>query len=180
MKTQKILIITMLLCLIGLATACENKTAKQDDDNGDGGNPQSGSLFGTHWRLTAFVDVENNTRTEPDYSFFYIIGGDAGWKDSMYTLSFNDSSVINDDRVDSLVTGFSTGNLIFGKYSADYNTGKFSYWKCGFGTQAGEFGCGFEYVAALRLVQSFNLYPQALHLFYNDGKKYLEFNRREQ
>ncbi|MCL2313138.1 MAG: hypothetical protein FWC41_11785, partial [Firmicutes bacterium] len=68
---KNILIIATLLCLIGFATACENKITnandyvKKDDNNLQG---EENSLVGTKWKLTAFVDVENDTRREPDYA----------------------------------------------------------------------------------------------------------------
>ena len=162
MKNKILIAGTLMLCLIMLCS-CYN------DSDGQPLKPidttttvqESNSLVGV-WKLTAFVDVLENTRREPSYAYPDGSFPSGSHKDKMYTLSF--------DTLGN-VKGFSSNNLILGTYSTDAIT-------ISLATEANELNAdGFEYGESLFVIQSFKLYSQVLHLFYNDGKKYLEFNR---
>ena len=87
---KNILIITTLMCLFGFATACENKiTDAKDHTKKDDDEQQSGdlSLVGTKWKLTAFVDAENDIHRELDYIHIF----DSA---KQFTVSFNDKGFI--------------------------------------------------------------------------------------
>ena len=165
---KNILIITTLLCLIGFATACENKITDANDYIKKDDNTLQGdkSLIGV-WKLTAFVDVENNTIREPDYApevanaVNIII-------DSMYLLSFD---------CDSLLSGKSFSNWLDGKYSIVGNDGI----TMGVGgTKINEFGDGELYRQVLNEVQQYAITEtNELKLFYNNKKNYLFFRRQQ-
>jgi len=136
-----------------------------------GGDPplENNQLSGTSWTLVAFVDVENDVRREPDYG-----DGLARFpKDSLYTLSFGD---------DTLITGRIVRNSIFTHqpYIIDYNTNNLFIEQL-FITLVGGAPMDemlyYDILFGMHGVLYFELYPQALRIFYNDGKEYLEFKR---
>jgi hypothetical protein len=120
------------------------------------------------------VDVENNTRREPVFPNSngpLNSNGDTITKGSFLTLTFCN---------DGIVRGVTFRNLIDGEYFADYSTNILRIMNVG-GTYAGDFGDGKKFDNIVRNVRFYNfkLYPESLHLFYNDGKECLEFKRIE-
>ena len=159
---EKILLLAKVGCvIITLAIAI---TACSDDGNSstkNGDELQEGSLVGTKWQLTAFVDIEKNTRREPDY-------GNA-IKDSVYLLSFDN---------DSLMSGRSFSNSLFGVYR--FIDDKISM-QMG-GTEICEYGDGALYSSTFYKVEDFAIaytYPAQLDLFYENGKKSMRFYQIE-
>ena len=126
---------------------------------------QSGeTLTGTKWQLTAFVDVENDTRREPVFPNGFPIDND---NDNVLTLTFYKDSL----------AGMSFNNWQNGTYWADYSTNILRMYLAT--TKVGEIGDGALFLDVIfggYKYFNFKLYPQkALHLFYNDDKEYLEF-----
>jgi len=154
--------ISTMLCamlLIGL-TAC-NETSVPP--------PEPLKLEGTAWKLLYFLDVETNTKREPEYHKVLADPLDPT-SDSVevkpqknhFTLAFNN---------DTVLTGRSIANTLGGSYSVNYNTNIL----CAIigGTKV------YEAIKYARLYCdilyefeefSFELSTDTLKLFYNDKK----------
>ena len=123
------------------------------------------SLAGTKWKLTAFVDVENNTHREPDHGS---ATGDTNRMKSMFTLSFDNEGVFG---------GRAIGNGVGGEYSVDYTTNTL-FLISNISTKVGEpTADSYFYWRFFNGSFVFKLYSQTLHILYDDDKKYLEFNK---
>jgi hypothetical protein len=167
----------MITVLVFAITGCDTLV----EPNGDENNTTL-TLAGTSWKLTAFVDAENNTSREPSYidtlngveidSLFGIA------KDSMYTLTFENDSIMS-----GRINYNQIGGGQFGLYFADYDTNNLLLRFVIQTMMCCDFGDGLLYANILTGIDKslhFELYPQVLHIFYNDGKEYLKFNKIEE
>jgi len=154
---KNILIITTLLCLIGFATACENKITdandyvKKDDDTLQG----SESLVGTKWKLLGFFDVDKNELKELEHEFYY-------------TLEF---------LTDSNVSGQGYPNIMAGEYIIDYSSASIIFSRF----IATTFAMGHPdeelYSTLMLQVRYFSFMDNELKLFHSNKKNYLLFRR---
>ena len=158
MNKKNILLLCAMAVFILTVSSCK------DDSNEPNPSDPIRKLAGTKWQLTAFVDVENDTRRPPDYE-------NSMFKDSSFSLSFDN---------DSLISGYSARNWLEGKYSVDYNASILLI-KSMITTQVGDSNSdGHLYEDIMTGIDQsfpFKLYSQELHLFYNDGKECLEFKK---
>jgi len=116
------------------------------------------SFINTKWKLVGVVDVQSKRQTELEP------------KDcsKCYTIKFD---------TDSTFTGRSTSNEMFGYYKIDYTIGGCYFYGQTI-TEVGEIGGGYRYTDILKKIQSFTIkgkHPRTLHLFYNEGKNYMEY-----
>jgi len=156
-----------LLCALAVLAF----TAVSCNDNGVNTSeaPQeSNPLAGTSWVLVEFVDVENGENRKPDYN---VVGWD-GDSDTLYQLSFVD---------DTLAIGNKTVNGFSGKYLACYTNNLLMFQlrttlKC-CDTDDGELYYTVLNGILFDGMLHFTLYPQELHIFYNNGKEYLKFKK---
>ena len=161
---KNILIITTLLCLVGLATACENKITDVNDYQKNGGDEQSDlSLVGTKWKFVGFFDVEKNTLKELEPKKC----------EECYTLEF---------YYDSLQTqkyyfqGKIATNLIDGEYSANESATSFEVVKLGRTQMITPYSQEEdEYFDTFWEVRAFELTESKLKLFFNEKKNYYLF-----
>jgi len=170
---KKILILTTLLCLIGFATACENKITnandyvKKDDDT----LQSSESLVGTKWKLVGFFDVETDTLkvSKPKEGF-----------DSTTGLTFVEPNTLG--FTDTEYQGNTTSNGVGGNFIANYALATIQFIPF-YSTYLTEFYDGELYgrIIALEFInaQPFEFNDSVLKLYYNNQKNYLLFERRQ-
>ena len=163
MKKQ-ILNLLILLYLIFFSVACNDKGVIDLDNHivkpGEELQEEN-SLVGTKWKLTAFVDVENNTRREPVFFDIPTVNF------RPYSITFN---------TDSSLFGYS-GNEMFGNYHI-YNNSNSIFIYIHTMTERMGYPDEILYGESLSKVQSFIIKEgdtNILQLFYNDNKNYLEF-----
>jgi len=125
------------------------------------------TLAGTSWKLVAIVDVANNASRTLDC-------GEYVCRDDSYTLTFAN---------DSMVSGLTSVNQMFGLYVVDYRTDTLFWHEVIWTMICCNGSDGDIYIHALtgglNKSRFFKLYSQELHIFCNDGKEYLKFKNIE-
>ena len=111
-------------------------------------------LEDTEWKLTAFVDTQTGTLTEPEPKSC----------NECYTLKFETNTLC----------GVTSSNRFCGDYKIDYEVHSIRISNIA-GDEKGEQGYGSQYYRDLLAVQSFSYNKNELKLFYNDKKNYLLF-----
>lgn len=158
---KRVLWLCTLAVLVFIAMGCDN--AATNDNNEE---PFEGTLTGTSWKLIAVVDAANNVSREPGY-------GERGWRYDVYTITFGDSGYL---------WGRSERNSIYGQYHTDYDADILFLHDVMTTAVCCDWGDGMLYSSVfvgINCSRSFKLYSQHLHIFYNDGKEYLKFNKIE-
>jgi len=123
--------------------------------------PELPSLAGTSWRLAAIVGAEGDACRKPDY-------GRSGYRDDAYTLTFVS---------DTVMWARNEANTISGRYSVDYNTNTLVWHSIITTDMCCDEGDGRLYASVFSRPLRFELYYQKLHMFYNDDKEVMMFNR---
>jgi len=151
---------TLLLILFVVASCKEPEPIDKPDGNGIKGTETT--LQGTKWKLVGIVDARSGDlqKLEP--------------KDcnECYTIIYeSDSAFIGQINI----------NTICVKYEINYEVGIFHIIGIG-GTEALDYPDDAHlYRQILLEIQSFiikDTYPRKLHLYYNDGKNYLEYDEK--
>ncbi|MDR3012088.1 MAG: META domain-containing protein [Chitinispirillales bacterium] len=161
---KKIFLLSIIAVLAFAVMGCD--TLVKSGNGGEDIPPSSPyTLTDTSWKLVAIADITSGTSREPNC-------GEYMCEVESYTLTFTN---------DSTAYGKSTVNQMFGRYIADYRTGTLFWHEAIWTMQGGEMGDGEMYIHALTGDKSrpFKLYSQELHVFYNNGKEYMKFNRIE-
>ena len=145
---KKILIITTLLCLVGVASACKNSN-EPTLQNGE-------SLVGTTWKLVGYFDIEKNELVEADpttslrfldtslYIFGLVVDAIGYTRNTLYFKIYEDNKIqfLGGTRVDDS----HNGNLIL-------------------------------FYDALKSLETFKVENDKLIIYYNSNKKYLLYGR---
>jgi heat shock protein HslJ len=162
--TKNIFILNVIVVLAFVVISCE------DADDGGVNIPLDSSytLAGTSWKLAAVVDVTSGASRELNCVEYVVCGVDS------YTLTFAN---------DSLASGRSGMNQLFGQYVADYRADTL-FWHEAIWTMVccdGNDGAIYRHALTGGLNKSrfFKLYSQELRIFYNDSKEYLKFKKIE-
>ena len=158
--TKKILILTMLLCLIGFTVACNDDGISNNGTKKDLILQSEETLVGTSWKLVGFFDAETNELLKKEVSIieFYPLGA------------------IRDISKKHIVGSVGI-NTVIGIYDVNYTTStiQFADWETTLLspiTEDDKF-----YWAALGIVHKFEMKDIELKLYYNNGKNYLLFER---
>jgi len=164
-KVFYFLIATAMLVFMGCSDKDNPNKPPKDDDN-----LQSIELIIGKWKLVEVRDYLNPVNNRlPDYAID-IANAVEILPDSMYLLSFDN---------DSLLSGKSFSNCLFGTYTIDNNSNLCM--KVG-GTRICEYGDGSLYHQALNQVHKYFILktnPLQLELFYNNEKNGLLFVKLE-
>ena len=161
---RRLLQIIFATFLLVFAVSCKDKTITK--------SPEAPSLNDTWWKMLALVDKENNTSRIPEE---WEGNEEEYYKSNIYFLMFYN---------DSLSSGRAGVNYLGGKYHIDKNIS--NQWELFISiratSEANDTPDGWLYIDILNKVQSFAIEktePEQLKLFYDDGKKYLLFEKRK-
>ena len=145
-----------MLILAGMFLACKkNEPAKEQS-----------SLMKTKWKLEGIVDSETGVLTELEP----IDCNDC------YTIVFDTSSVFFPGVVDIFI-GYTTVNMIYGKYEFDNNTRTYHITPLNITEMGDGELCHFFWKIQYFTVK--DTFPRVLRLYYNDGKNYLKYKEIE-
>jgi hypothetical protein len=131
-------------------------SCKEKDENPTTPKPTPQLEF-SEWKLTKFVDVQNQTSIAPNPT-----------DEGCFFLRF---------ELNKRIFIRSSSNNIFGDYIINPETSYFKFENLE-GTEVGEVGDGYLFMEGINNTRAYSISDTILKLYYNNKQNYLEFEKR--